>query len=98
VHRDKLACIQATYSWTGDTPTSVIDAGEKWLTWLGTNVFNPGTGAYQNYIDPTLANWQDSYYGENLPRLVKVKQSYDSDDHFSFAQSIPRSLEGVSRS
>jgi hypothetical protein len=98
VHRDKLACIQATYSWAGDTPTSIINAGERWLTWLGTTVFNPGTGAYQNYIDPTLANWQEAYYGENLPRLAKVKDTYDPGDHFSFAQSIPRSLEGISRS
>jgi hypothetical protein len=93
VHRDKLACIQATCSWTGYTPASVINAGEEWLTWLGTNVFNPATGAYQNYIDPTLNNWQDAYYGENLPRLVKVKRKYDPDGRFSFAQSIPRSLE-----
>jgi hypothetical protein len=98
VHRDKLACIQATYSWTSDTPESVITAGEDWLTWLGTNVFAPATGAYQNYIDPTLANWQEAYYGENLPRLVKLKRTYDPENHFSFAQSIPRSLEGVSRS
>jgi hypothetical protein len=98
VHREKLACIQATCSWTSSTPTSVISAGKEWLAWLGTNVFNPATGAYQNYIDPTLANWQEAYYGENLARLVKVKRAYDPDNHFSFAQSIPRSLEGLSRS
>lgn len=98
MHRDKLACIQATYSWTSDTPESIVNAGEDWLTWLGTNVFTPATGAYQNYIDPTLANWQDAYYGENLPRLVNLKGTYDPENHFSFAQSIPRSLEGVSRS
>ena len=92
VHRDKLAGIQATYSWSTYTPTSVIAAGEEWLTWLGNNVFNPQTGAYQNYIDPTLSDWQSAYYGSNLDRLVKVKTKYDSDDVFSFAQSIPRSL------
>ncbi len=92
VHRDKLACIQATYSWTGATPTSLISAGEEWLTWLGGHVFNPATGAYQNYIDPTLTDWQRAYYGENLERLVKVKRRYDPEDRFSFAQSIPLSL------
>lgn len=95
VHRDKLACIQATYSWSSYTPTSVINAGEEWLTWLGSAVFDPATGAYQNYIDPTLQNWQDAYYGENLSRLVEVKRTYDPEDHFSFAQSIPRSLNGA---
>ena len=67
VHRDKLACIQATYSWSSYTPHSVIDAGETWLTWLGAQVFNPATGAYQNYIDSTLENWQQAYYGRTFP-------------------------------
>ena len=77
VHRDKLACIQATSSWSSSSTT---------------NVFTPETGAYQNYIDPTLADWRHAYYGSNLERLVKVKRKYDPDNRFSFAQSIPLSL------
>lgn len=92
VHRDKLACIQATYSWSAYTPASVISDGQTWLTWLGDDVFNPATGAYQNYIDPTLSDWRDAYYGSNLERLVTVKGVYDPDNHFSFAQSIPTKL------
>jgi hypothetical protein len=67
----------------------VIAAGAQWLRWLGTNVFDPTTGAYQNYIDPTLENWQSAYYGSNLSRLVTIKGKYDPDNLFSFAQSIP---------
>ena len=89
VHRDKLACIQATYSWSSATPQSEIDAGAQWLTWLGANVFDPRTGAYQNYIDPTLDNWATAYYGTNLGRLELVKKTYDPENHFAFAQSIP---------
>jgi len=88
VHRDKLACIQATYSWSSATPASEIDAGAQWLTWLGATVFDPRTGAYQNYIDPTLANWATAYYGTNLERLALVKKTYDPENHFAFAQSI----------
>jgi FAD/FMN-containing dehydrogenase len=89
VHRDRLACIQATYSWSSYTSPSEIAAGAQWLRWLGANVFDPATGAYQNYIDPTLAQWQDAYYGSNLSRLVSIKNEYDPGDVFSFAQSIP---------
>jgi FAD binding domain/Berberine and berberine like len=89
VHRDKLACIQATYSWSTYTAASVIEDGQTWLTWLGDDIFNPATGAYQNYIDPTLSDWQRAYYGSNLERLVTIKSHYDPENHFSFAQSIP---------
>jgi FAD/FMN-containing dehydrogenase len=95
VHRDKLACIQATYSWSGYTSPSVIAAGARWLHWLGTSVFDPATGAYQNYIDPTLANWPSAYYGSNLPRLSSIKTEFDPDGRFSFAQSIPRSARAL---
>ena len=89
VHRDMLACIQATYSWSTYTTTSEVAAGETWLAWLGANVFDPSTGAYQNYIDPTLADWQSAYYGSNLKQLTSVKRAYDPGDLFHFAQSIP---------
>jgi hypothetical protein len=89
VHRDKLACIQATYSWSTNTTASVIADGQTWLTWLGDDVFNAETGAYQNYIDPTLADWRSAYYGTNLDRLTKIKRHYDPENRFSFAQSIP---------
>jgi len=44
--------------------------------------------AYQNYLDPDLAGWQQAYYGANWPRLLQVKQACDPHRVF-------RPLQGV---
>ncbi|HUD70133.1 MAG TPA: BBE domain-containing protein, partial [Acidimicrobiales bacterium] len=89
VHRTYLASIQSSFSWTDSTPASELSAGAAWLERVRATVYDPSTGAYQNYIDPTLADFAEAYYGENLPRLSAVKRAYDPDGAFRFAQSIP---------
>lgn len=89
VHRDKVALVQATYSWgSGSSPADVV-AGARWLRWLGTSAIDPAESACVNYIDPTLTDWARAYYGSNLARLSRVKAHYDPTDRFHFAQSIP---------
>jgi FAD/FMN-containing dehydrogenase len=90
VHRSFLASIQSSFNWTAQTPASQIAGGATWLEHVRDTVYDPATGAYQNYIDPTLEDWATAYYGENLPRLEKVKLDVDPTDVFRFAQSIPR--------
>ncbi|MBB4912082.1 FAD-binding oxidoreductase [Actinophytocola algeriensis] len=47
-----------------------------------------GPHGYVNYIDATMPNWADAYYGDNLPRLRKVAATYDPDKVFTFAQAV----------
>jgi FAD/FMN-containing dehydrogenase len=89
VHRNALAGIQMTATWGSGAEPS---ASASWLATAASDLAPYTSGAYQNYIDPTLAAWQDAYYGANLARLVKVKAAVDPDDVFHFAQSIPTTL------
>jgi len=45
-------------------------------------------GAYPNYIDDQLANWQTLYYKTNYPQLQSLKDQYDPNDTFNFPVSI----------
>jgi hypothetical protein len=91
VHRNAIAGIQASVA-TGASE-SVAEQGRSWLAHFASSVTSYVDGqAYQNYIDPTLVDWQQAYYGTNLGRLVSVKARHDPDDVFHFAQSIPTHL------
>jgi FAD/FMN-containing dehydrogenase len=89
VHRDAVACAQYSITYPTASPSSsVMAAAQQWLEQTQTAFAPYARGSYQNYIDPTLPDWAQAYYGTNLPRLMKVKGAYDPDDVFHFAQSI----------
>lgn len=46
-------------------------------------------GAYVNYPDLNLKNWQQAYWGDNFARLQEVKRKYDPDNVFNHPHSIP---------
>ncbi len=47
-------------------------------------------GAYFNYTDPSLKNWQTAYYGSNYRRLQAIRRAVDPHHYFNFPQAIGR--------
>ena len=48
------------------------------------------TGAYPNYIDPSLSRseWQLQYFGKHVERLEKIKKQVDPKNVFRFQQGF----------
>jgi len=93
VHRDALFLAQYTTTWTPGQRAGVVDAGaarqREWQRGLHATMAPYASGqAYQNYIDPDLADWRQAYYGANYQRLARVKAAYDPDQLFRFPQGI----------
>ncbi|MCP2257824.1 FAD/FMN-containing dehydrogenase [Streptoalloteichus tenebrarius] len=64
-------------------------AGEQWIDRCFAVVRLWGSGhSYQNFLDPKLPDWQHAYYGENYPRLRRVKAAYDPEGFFAQPRSI----------
>ena len=80
-------CIQYYSSWTraADTPTHVAQVAKVYAAMRS---FMPGA-SYVNYCDLDLPDYPDAYWGDNLARLMAVKQHYDPQNLFQHAQSVP---------
>jgi FAD/FMN-containing dehydrogenase len=88
VHRNALFDIQYSTSWNADATAGVANA-HAWLRAAYHDVHpHANRQAYQNYIDPDLANWRSAYYAGNYPRLSRIKHRYDPHNLFNFPQSI----------
>jgi FAD/FMN-containing dehydrogenase len=89
VHRDALFDAQYTTTWPVGSASAPVARQRAWQQsfWQSMRPYASGQ-AYQNYIDPTLANWQQAYYGANFTRLTQVKAAYDPHRVFSFPQAV----------
>lgn len=47
--------------------------------------------SYGNTVDYDLVSYLDAYYGDNVDRLIQIKQQYDPENVFHWQQSIPLS-------
>src|SRR5215213_2658851 len=87
-HRRALFDLQYQAYWWDDAAEPVSLA---WVHDLRAAMTPYTSGAYVNYIDADITNWESAYYGTNLTRLKQVKMDYDPDDVFNGPQSIPSS-------
>ena len=74
--------------WRKGSPPELEAPNIAWACELY-SALGPSGSCYLGYIDPELADWERAYYGANLPRLRRVKATYDPDNFFRFARSIP---------
>jgi len=91
VHRDSLLSVSFLGTLSGPAATDPAErAATKAYTDQGFAVVDPESSGetYQNFVDAGLPDWQRSYYGQNYPRLSRVKHLYDPHGAFRFAQGI----------
>ncbi len=81
VHRNVLCCMQyLSYNGGGSWLSSTYGQMRPYVT----------GGAYFNYTDPALKNWQTAYYGSNYRRLLAIRRDVDPHHYFTFPQAIGR--------
>jgi hypothetical protein len=47
-----------------------------------------GTGAYVNYADASLPDYQQAYFGANAARLAQARAAYDPHGFFTQPQDF----------
>ena len=86
VHRDASLDLFAWSFWTFD---STRDRAVAWLDRFGQIAGAMGNGArYQNYPRRGNPAFRQNYFGQNLDRLMALKQLYDPANLFAFEQGL----------
>jgi hypothetical protein len=65
------------------------EANIKWVDEFRNTMLPYSYGDYVNFPDCCIEDWLNAYFGTNFTRLMQIKQKYDPDNVFNFAQSIP---------
>ncbi|MFD8148715.1 FAD-binding oxidoreductase [Streptomyces sp. NPDC059708] len=89
VHRDSAFLAQYLAYWPPSATAAETARHQDWLDGLW-RALRPWAGgrAYRNYADPKLTGWREAYYGPNLPRLERVRRTYDPDRLLRFPQAV----------
>lgn len=89
-HRDKLYLVQFydRYENNQTYPAENVSFLDGWVAATTKSLPRSDYGAYINYADPYLKNAESMYYGENLPRLQRLKAKYDPRELFYYPQAV----------
>ena len=90
VHRKALFSSQFLAYWQENADEPTTARCQAWIRDFHAQMLpHSNGGAYVNYTDPELRDWQHAYYGSNYDRLVRVKTAYDPHGLFQMPQGIP---------
>jgi FAD/FMN-containing dehydrogenase len=90
VHRDSTWLMTIALSWGADTSEDLLRRNRDWQDAFYESMLPFATsGSFQNFPDPSLTDFLDSYYGTNLPRLQRIKAQIDPTRVFHYPQAIP---------
>jgi hypothetical protein len=85
-HRDALIWLQTyTINLLGDVTQTQIDFLDG-VNDIATSD-KAAYAAYPGYVDPRLSDGPEAYWGDNLPRLRKIKEEIDPNNVFRNPQS-----------
>jgi FAD/FMN-containing dehydrogenase len=88
-HRNSAWIMDVGLTWSPTDSAHAVVLSRDWQDRLYAAVrpFSTG-GAYQNFIDPSLDDWRNAYYRENLGRLEEIKKKIDPGRVFAFPQAV----------
>lgn len=84
-HRSPKFYIEWSGAWETDEEQKVV---YSWTEEFRRALQPYLTGSYVNVPDNSRSDWATAYYGDNYPRLRKVKTHYDPLEFFQYEQSI----------
>ena len=92
VHRNALFSVEYYAPLNNSVSNSRIDETQAWQNSFR-GVMSPWTtgGAYVNYIDPLIVDWQYAYYGDNYTKLQA--EFKDSPEKIALWQNIKQGYE-----
>jgi len=83
--RDNLFYVIVGFGWSDDSTPEEIEAANKAITWdAGAKLrsISQGAGSYLNEADVNEPDFQQSFWGTNYDRLLKIKKELDPWDTF----------------